>query len=56
LQDASRNCISNVRPAGLAVDAAAAKLHQLLTASRHRQLTGIGLKDESDDHPALLQG
>ena len=48
LTDASRNCISNVRPAGLSVDAAAAKLHQLLIASRLRQLSGIGLKDEGD--------
>jgi ethanolamine ammonia-lyase small subunit len=49
LQDASRNCISNLRPAGLLVDAAAAKLHHLLTASRLRQLTGVGLKDDSDE-------
>lgn len=27
LSDASRNCISNIRPAGLAIDASAAKLH-----------------------------
>jgi len=46
--DAQRNCISNVRPAGLSVDAAAAKLHHLLTQSRALQLTGIGLKDETD--------
>ena len=51
--DAQRNCISNVRPAGLSVDAAAAKLHHLLTQSRALQLTGIGLKDETDD-PASL--
>ena len=49
LTDASRNCISNVRPAGMAVDAAAAKLQQLLTRSRALQLTGVGLKDEHDD-------
>jgi ethanolamine ammonia-lyase small subunit len=54
LQDASRNCISNVRPAGLPVDAAAAKLHYLLTASRLRQLTGVVLKDDSDDLSPLL--
>ncbi len=47
--DAQRNCLSNVRPAGLSVDAAAAKLHHLLTQSRALQLTGIGLKDETDD-------
>jgi ethanolamine ammonia-lyase small subunit len=54
LQDASRNCISNVRPAGLPVQAAAAKLHYLLTASRLRQLSGVGLKDDSDDLSPLL--
>ncbi len=48
LTDACRNCISNVRPAGLSVDAAAAKLHQLLNQSRQRQLTGVGLKDDED--------
>jgi ethanolamine ammonia-lyase small subunit len=47
--DAQRNCLSNVRPAGLSVDAAAAKLHHLLTQARALQLTGIGLKDETDD-------
>jgi ethanolamine ammonia-lyase small subunit len=48
LTDASRNCISNVRSAGLAVQAAAEKLHQLLTQSRQRQLTGVDLKDDTD--------
>lgn len=49
LTDANRNCISNIRPAGLLVEAAAAKLHHLLTAARLRQLTGVGLKDDSDE-------
>ena len=49
LTDASRNCISNVRQAGLTVEAAAAKLLQLLTRSRALQLTGVRLKDEHDD-------
>ena len=49
LTDVSRNCISNVRPAGLSIDAAAAKLHQLLVQSRVRQLSGVALKDEADD-------
>lgn len=54
LTDAARNCISNVRPAGLSVDAAAAKLHQLLAQARQRQLTGVDLKDDVDDRaPAL---
>lgn len=54
LTDARRNCISNVRPAGLSVEAAAARLHALLAQSRLRQLSGVDLKDESDDRaPAL---
>jgi ethanolamine ammonia-lyase small subunit len=46
--DAQRNCISNVRPEGLNFDAAAHKLHYLLTHARRLGLTGVGLKDESD--------
>ena len=46
--DAERNCISNVRGAGLSHDLAAFKLHWLLTQALSRGLTGVGLKDESD--------
>ena len=45
--DAERNCISNVRPEGLAYDAAAFKLAYLLNEARARKLTGVGLKDDS---------
>jgi ethanolamine ammonia-lyase small subunit len=48
LTDASRNCISNIRPAGLGYDAAAHKLRHLLSQAKQRQVTGIELKDEAD--------
>jgi len=47
LRDADRNCLSNVRPAGLNYATAAEKLHYLLTQSRLRQLSGIALKEET---------
>ncbi len=52
--DANRNCVSNVRPEGLPCAAAAETLHYLLTESRRRRLSGVGLKDERtlrDDRP-----
>ena len=49
--DAERNCISNIRPAGLPVAQAAAKLLWLIEAMRRLRLTGVALKD---DQPAVL--
>lgn len=46
--DAERNCISNVRAAGLPYAAAAFKLAWLVEQAFLRQLTGVALKDESD--------
>jgi ethanolamine ammonia-lyase small subunit len=53
LPDASRNCISNVRPAGLGLDEAAGKLHYLLSQARQRQMSGVNLKDETVGEPGL---
>jgi ethanolamine ammonia-lyase small subunit len=47
LTDEARNCVSNIRPEGLGYTAATARLAFLLGAARQRQLSGVGLKDES---------
>ncbi|MGK7863762.1 ethanolamine ammonia-lyase subunit EutC [Falsiroseomonas sp. E2-1-a4] len=46
LRDAERNCISNIRPGGLSVAEAAAKLLWLVAAARGLGATGVALKDE----------
>lgn len=46
--DADRNCISNIRPDGIAYDDAAFKLTHLMRAARKRRLSGVRLKDDSD--------
>lgn len=52
--DAERNCISNVRPAGLSTERAAVRLHALLSQARRLERSGVGLKDETQESvPAL---
>jgi ethanolamine ammonia-lyase small subunit len=46
--DADRNCISNIRPEGLAYSDAAFKLVHLLRAMRARKVSGVQLKDDGD--------
>jgi ethanolamine ammonia-lyase small subunit len=47
-RDDERNCISNIRPAGLSYDLAAFKLAWLLSEAFRIGCTGVRLKDESD--------
>jgi ethanolamine ammonia-lyase small subunit len=47
-RDAERNCISNIRPQGLACDEAARTLAALLAGARRLGATGISLKDDRD--------
>jgi ethanolamine ammonia-lyase small subunit len=49
--DADRNCVSNIRPAGLPLQTAADTLHFLIAQSLRLQLSGVTLKD--DRPPAL---
>lgn len=48
LNDAQRNCISNVRPEGLSYADAARKLAYLIDGARRLGRTGVDLKDDSD--------
>ncbi len=52
--DAERNCLSNIRPQGLTYELAAHRLLHLLEAARGLRLTGVMLKDESQNPPATL--
>jgi ethanolamine ammonia-lyase small subunit len=46
--NAMRNCVSNIRPAGLPPAEAAESLHYLVRESLRRQISGIELKDERE--------
>lgn len=53
LTDERRNCLSNIRPAGLPWQDAATRLQWLIRESLRRQLSGVELKE---DAPALASG
>jgi len=46
--DAERNCVSNIRPEGLAAAEAARRIAWLVDAARRLEATGVRLKDGSD--------
>ncbi|MDP3536667.1 ethanolamine ammonia-lyase subunit EutC [Halomonas sp. M1] len=54
LKDDRRNCISNVRPAGLNPEEAARRMLLLLKEARQLTLSGVKLKDRSEDN--VLEG
>lgn len=44
--DSARNCVSNIRPQGLAIPEAARKIVAIAALARRLQLTGVGLKED----------
>ncbi|ABM02143.1 Ethanolamine ammonia-lyase light chain [Psychromonas ingrahamii 37] len=49
IEDSQRNCVSNIRPEGLQYQAAAHKCRYLLNESQRMKLSGVSLKDRSED-------
>lgn len=49
LSDARRNCISNVRPAGLSFEHASQRLLYLMREARRLGISGVSLKDRTED-------
>jgi len=52
--DAQRNCVSNIRPAGLSYDAAAVKTIYLLDESQRLGFSGVELKERSEQVEDIL--
>ncbi|OLV16855.1 ethanolamine ammonia-lyase subunit EutC [Deinococcus marmoris] len=53
-RDSARNCVSNIRPAGLGMRPAAWRLAHLLRQALRRELSGIALKDEAGEPPTAF--
>ncbi|EON90831.1 ethanolamine ammonia-lyase small subunit [Marinobacter lipolyticus SM19] len=49
LSDARRNCISNVRPAGLSFEHASQRLLYLMREARRLRISGVDLKDRTEE-------
>jgi len=52
--DAARNCLSNIRPQGLPIDEASARLVALLTEARRHRMTGVALGKRLATEPSHL--
>ena len=53
--DAERNCVSNIRPAGLSYDEATFRLAHLIQSAYTLGASGTQLKDDSDSIPPMLE-
>jgi ethanolamine ammonia-lyase small subunit len=53
--DAERNCLSNIRPEGVGYADAAFKLVYLLRAMRAQGMSGVRLKDNSEQPQSVAQ-
>ena len=53
MDDAQRNCVSNIRDAGLPPEVAGAQLAQLVLAGLRAECSGTALKLEFPTHPEI---